>query len=155
MNPRAPIGPAFAQSAWFVGCRSQPVWRRSSGSHALCHYGRRQEAARFHGAAARRAARRRPARPGSGRAAAAECLQAYSLVHDDLPAMDDDDMRRGKPSLPKHSTRRRRLWPARGSPHWPSASSPRPRRKAIRSCAASQSPNSQPRPGMAGWWAVR
>ena len=28
-------------------------------------------------------------------AAAVECLHAYSLVHDDLPAMDDDDMRRG------------------------------------------------------------
>lgn len=27
-----------------------------------------------------------------------ECVQAYSLVHDDLPCMDDDDMRRGKPS---------------------------------------------------------
>jgi farnesyl diphosphate synthase len=31
-------------------------------------------------------------------AAAVEMLHAYSLVHDDLPAMDDDDMRRGKPS---------------------------------------------------------
>lgn len=30
---------------------------------------------------------------------AAECIHAYSLVHDDLPAMDDDDMRRGKPSV--------------------------------------------------------
>ena len=28
-----------------------------------------------------------------------EMIHAYSLVHDDLPAMDDDDMRRGKPSL--------------------------------------------------------
>ena len=27
-----------------------------------------------------------------------ECLHAYSLVHDDLPAMDDDDLRRGKPT---------------------------------------------------------
>ncbi len=27
-----------------------------------------------------------------------ECIHTYSLVHDDLPAMDDDDMRRGKPS---------------------------------------------------------
>ena len=27
-----------------------------------------------------------------------ECIQAYSLIHDDLPCMDDDDMRRGKPS---------------------------------------------------------
>src|SRR5882762_6102880 len=34
-------------------------------------------------------------------AAAVECLHAYSLVHDDLPAMDDDDFRRGKPSLHK------------------------------------------------------
>lgn len=31
-------------------------------------------------------------------AAAIELAHAYSLVHDDLPAMDDDDMRRGKPS---------------------------------------------------------
>jgi farnesyl diphosphate synthase len=30
--------------------------------------------------------------------AAVECLHAYSLVHDDLPAMDDDDLRRGKPT---------------------------------------------------------
>lgn len=31
-------------------------------------------------------------------AAAIECIHAYSLVHDDLPAMDDDDLRRGKPT---------------------------------------------------------
>lgn len=31
-------------------------------------------------------------------AAAIEMIHAYSLVHDDLPCMDDDDMRRGKPS---------------------------------------------------------
>ena len=31
-------------------------------------------------------------------AAAVECLHAYSLVHDDLPAMDDSDTRRGKPA---------------------------------------------------------
>jgi geranylgeranyl pyrophosphate synthase len=29
---------------------------------------------------------------------AVECVHAYSLVHDDLPCMDDDDLRRGKPS---------------------------------------------------------
>jgi farnesyl diphosphate synthase len=34
-------------------------------------------------------------------AAAVEMLHAYSLVHDDLPAMDDDDLRRGKPSCHK------------------------------------------------------
>lgn len=32
-------------------------------------------------------------------AAAVEAVHCYSLVHDDLPSMDDDDMRRGKPSL--------------------------------------------------------
>jgi farnesyl diphosphate synthase len=31
-------------------------------------------------------------------AAALECIHAYSLLHDDLPAMDDDDLRRGKPT---------------------------------------------------------
>lgn len=34
-------------------------------------------------------------------AAAVECLHTYSLVHDDLPAMDDDDLRRGQPSCHK------------------------------------------------------
>src|SRR6202795_4199359 len=34
-------------------------------------------------------------------AAAVQMLHAYSLVHDDLPAMDDDDLRRGKPSTHK------------------------------------------------------
>jgi farnesyl diphosphate synthase len=33
--------------------------------------------------------------------AAIELLHVYSLVHDDLPAMDDDDMRRGKPTVHK------------------------------------------------------
>lgn len=31
-------------------------------------------------------------------AVAMECVHAYSLIHDDLPCMDDDDIRRGKPS---------------------------------------------------------
>ena len=34
-------------------------------------------------------------------ACAVEFIHAYSLVHDDLPAMDDDDLRRGKPSCHK------------------------------------------------------
>jgi farnesyl diphosphate synthase len=32
-------------------------------------------------------------------AASVECLHAYSLVHDDLPCMDDDDLRRGRPTV--------------------------------------------------------
>jgi farnesyl diphosphate synthase len=41
-------------------------------------------------------------RQAMGRVAAAiECLHAYSLVHDDLPAMDNDDLRHGKPTTHK------------------------------------------------------
>jgi geranylgeranyl pyrophosphate synthase len=36
-----------------------------------------------------------------GAACAVELVHAYSLVHDDLPAMDDDDLRRGRPSCHK------------------------------------------------------
>ena len=34
-------------------------------------------------------------------AVAVECMHCYSLVHDDLPAMDDDDLRRGRPTVHK------------------------------------------------------
>ncbi|MGB6007245.1 polyprenyl synthetase family protein [Castellaniella sp.] len=34
-----------------------------------------------------------------GAAAAVELIHAYSLVHDDLPCMDDDDLRRGRPTV--------------------------------------------------------
>jgi farnesyl diphosphate synthase len=34
-------------------------------------------------------------------ACAIECLHSYSLIHDDLPAMDNDDLRRGKPTCHK------------------------------------------------------
>ena len=34
-------------------------------------------------------------------AAALECVHVYSLIHDDLPCMDDDDLRRGRPTVHK------------------------------------------------------
>ena len=40
-------------------------------------------------------------RPVLRAACALECIHAYSLVHDDLPAMDDDDIRRGRPTVHK------------------------------------------------------
>jgi farnesyl diphosphate synthase len=42
-----------------------------------------------------------PAGAALNTAAALECVHCYSLVHDDLPAMDDDDLRRGKPTVHK------------------------------------------------------
>lgn len=38
-------------------------------------------------------------RPVLRAACALECVHAYSLVHDDLPCMDDDDLRRGRPTV--------------------------------------------------------
>ena len=42
-----------------------------------------------------------PDRPVLRAACALECIHAYSLVHDDLPAMDNDDVRRGRPTVHK------------------------------------------------------
>jgi len=42
-----------------------------------------------------------PRQPALHVAAALECIQCYSLIHDDLPAMDNDDLRRGKPTVHK------------------------------------------------------
>lgn len=39
--------------------------------------------------------------PAMPLACAVECIHTYSLIHDDLPAMDDDDLRRGKPTSHK------------------------------------------------------
>jgi geranylgeranyl diphosphate synthase type II len=36
--------------------------------------------------------------PANDSACALECIHTYSLIHDDLPAMDDDDLRRGRPT---------------------------------------------------------
>lgn len=44
-------------------------------------------------------------------AAALEILHSYSLIHDDLPSMDNDDLRRGKPTCHKNSTKRPPFWP--------------------------------------------
>src|SRR5439155_6012216 len=46
-------------------------------------------------------ARRDSDRKALPAAAAAEMIHTYSLIHDDLPAMDDDDLRRGLPTCHK------------------------------------------------------
>jgi len=42
-----------------------------------------------------------PREKGMSTAVSLEMIHTYSLIHDDLPAMDDDDMRRGKPTVHK------------------------------------------------------
>jgi farnesyl diphosphate synthase len=105
--PLAPIEPAFAEAASFVEGVLDALLPKPTGTEQ-----RLMEAMRY---ATLGGGRRLRAffvlqsgrlfgvdRRALGRVAAAvECLHAYSLVHDDLPAMDDDDVRRGKPSLHK------------------------------------------------------
>ena len=107
MNPRAPIEPAFAECVSFVEATLDALLPKPAGPEA-----RLLEAMRYAAMGAGKKLRAFMVLQGGrlfgvdrralGRVAAAvECLHAYSLVHDDLPAMDDDDMRRGKPSLHK------------------------------------------------------
>ena len=51
---------------------------------------------------------RRPPRRALPAAAALELVHTFSLVHDDLPALDDDEVRRGRPSTWAGSARRSR-----------------------------------------------
>ena len=44
--------------------------------------------------------------------AAIEMLHAYSLIHDDLPALDNDDLRRGKPTCHKALENPLQFWQA-------------------------------------------
>jgi farnesyl diphosphate synthase len=105
--PLAPIEPAFAEAASFIEATLEALLPKPSGPES-----RLTEAMRY---ASLGGGKRLRAflvlqsgrlfgvdRRALGRVAAAvECVHAYSLAHDDLPAMDNDDVRRGKPSLHK------------------------------------------------------
>ena len=53
-------------------------------------------------------------------ACAVECIHTYSLIHDDLPAMDDADLRRGKPSCHKAFSESTAILAARSNKPFPS-----------------------------------
>jgi farnesyl diphosphate synthase len=75
-DPRAPLFQAMRHAAIGGGKRLRPLLLVATAS--LFHVGR-DVALRV--------------------AAAVEAIHVYSLIHDDLPCMDDDDMRRGKPTV--------------------------------------------------------
>ena len=77
-SPTAPVEEAMAYSLFVGGKRIRPVL--ALGFCQLCG-GAPEQALPF--------------------ACAVEMVHTYSLIHDDLPCMDDDDMRRGKPSCHK------------------------------------------------------
>src|SRR5258705_6490545 len=107
MNPCAPIEPAFAESASFVEATLDALLPKPAGPEArlleAMRYATMGAGKRLRGFMVLQSGRLFGVdRRALGRVAAAvECLHAYSLAHDDLPAMDDDDLRRGKPSLHK------------------------------------------------------
>jgi geranylgeranyl pyrophosphate synthase len=72
-------------------------------------------------------------------AAAVELIHVYSLVHDDLPAMDDDDLRRGRPTAIARSTKRRRYSPAMRCKRSPSKCWPARVRTPSPSCVVASS----------------
>ncbi len=72
-----------------------------ASNYALTNGGKRIRAILVYAAARCRGAFRESAATLDPIACAIELIHTYSLVHDDLPAMDDDDLRRGKPTLHK------------------------------------------------------
>ena len=86
--------------------RARPCARRrlpagSAGGDALQPAGPRQTAAAAAGDPGGRGLRRQRRQTPSPAACAVEMIHTYSLIHDDLPAMDDDDLRRGLPTCHK------------------------------------------------------
>ena len=85
------------------GARSRPARGARAGGapargHALRRARRRQALAAVSGRGQRRSVRRSAQQASVRVGAAIELIHAYSLVHDDLPAMDDALTRRGRPS---------------------------------------------------------
>jgi farnesyl diphosphate synthase len=84
-----------ALERWLPDARIQPTRLHGAMRYAVLGAGKRLRPALVY--ATGRALRADPESLDAP-AAAVELIHAYSLVHDDLPAMDDDDLRRGKPT---------------------------------------------------------
>ncbi len=80
------------------GLSGVPQALRAAMAHALLDGGKRLRPALVLAACEAVGGTRAEGLPG---AIALECLHSYSLVHDDLPCMDDDDLRRGRPTVHK------------------------------------------------------
>jgi geranylgeranyl pyrophosphate synthase len=85
-------------SARLPGVESPPLRLHEALSYSVLGGGKRVRPALVYAAAA---ALDIPESRVDGAACAVELIHAYSLVHDDLPAMDDDDLRRGRPTCHK------------------------------------------------------
>ena len=112
-SPRTSSSPSFRASPpkprrCSTGCsRRKPLdGERSAAAaparrHALCEPRRRQAIPAVSGGRVRALCSTCRAQRALMAGAALECVHCYSLVHDDLPAMDNDDLRRGQPTAHK------------------------------------------------------
>jgi len=95
-----PVGRVDAYLAEFLDSRAMPTNLREAVKYAALGPGKRMRPLLvIHACAAVQGDIGR-ALPAAG---AIELIHAFSLVHDDLPAMDDDDLRRGRPTLHRHT----------------------------------------------------
>jgi hypothetical protein len=92
---------------------SRPSSADSTTSPLLARVGRQAHPAHALLAVARRRTEQASSRRRLPAAAALELVHTFSLVHDDLPALDDDDERRGRPEHARRVRRRRRALLAR------------------------------------------
>lgn len=108
-----PAAPAFDLGRWLAACTAdvdraldrllpaestRPATIHRAMRYSLFAGGKRIRPALVLAAAEACGGDRAAALPA---ACAVECVHTYSLVHDDLPAMDDDDLRRGRPTSHK------------------------------------------------------
>lgn len=80
---------------WLPAAETNPPHLHAAMRYSVVNGGKRVRPLLAYGAAESLDA---PAEKADAIACSLELIHAYSLVHDDLPAMDDDDLRRGKPS---------------------------------------------------------
>lgn len=96
----APLAAVEAHMAAFIDQRPLPENLRQAAKYALFGPGKRMRPLLVMRACEAVGGPMNNALPP---AAAIEMIHCFSLVHDDLPAMDDDDLRRGRPTLHKHT----------------------------------------------------
>lgn len=87
--------------ARFLDSRAMPDNLREAASYSLLGPGKRLRPALVLLSAEAVGGRQADAMAAAG---AIEMIHCFSLIHDDLPAMDDDDLRRGRPTLHRHTS---------------------------------------------------
>lgn len=97
-----------ALNQWIPSARTKPATIHQAMRHSLFAGGKRVRPILALAAAEACGGREQDAMP---LACAVECIHTYSLIHDDLPALDNDDYRRGRPTSHKVFGEESPSWP--------------------------------------------